>query len=414
MKDEVKRIIRMVQEGKLSPEDAAELIDAFSNGEGATAEPAGEAAGAVEGEGSVPPPSEEAAADPSDKPKDPFRQFVEALERAGKEATESVNWSEVAKQVRSGAQKGLEQLKVAVDQVGKGKFEFNLGWLNGAETKQVILPLALPAGKALRIENAVGDVKVVGGFEVGSVTAHAKFRNGSAEELRRQAEAYTLLIEESDHLVQIKQPDVAGLTVDLEVQVPTGASVEIRAETGDLKVVETQGPCRISSRTGDINLRGLNGPVEVSANSGDVRLEDVKSPSVAIENKSGDLHLTRVVGNLNVRTASGDVVAKQVSGKTLSLESVSGDVYVDLSEPASGTLNVRTVHGDATLAISDGSDARVSLSTLRGTVQCDLPLEDEARTDQRITGRLGEGTGTLDVSAVSGDVTLQLRDQVTE
>jgi DUF4097 and DUF4098 domain-containing protein YvlB len=117
---------------------------------------------------------------------------------------------------------------------------------------------------------------------------------------------------------------------------------------------------------------------------------------------------------MNVRTASGDVTVKASSGKSLSLESVSGDVWIDLEEPVAGLMNVRTVNGDAFVSIPDGNDARVSLSTLRGRVKCAIDLADTAKSDQRITGRLGDGTGTIDVSAVTGNVTLEMRDAVVE
>jgi DUF4097 and DUF4098 domain-containing protein YvlB len=90
------------------------------------------------------------------------------------------------------------------------------------------------------------------------------------------------------------------------------------------------------------------------------------------------------------------------------VETVSGDVDADLDQPATG-LNVRTVSGGAEIKIPDGSDCRVSLSSLRGEVECEVDLQDEAREEQRITGRLGEGAGVLDVSAVTGDITLEYR-----
>jgi DUF4097 and DUF4098 domain-containing protein YvlB len=95
----------------------------------------------------------------------------------------------------------------------------------------------------------------------------------------------------------------------------------------------------------------------------------------------------------------------------MSFETASGNVTVDLDEAITGTLNVRTVDGNAMASIPDGSDCRVSLSTLRGSVHTSFALEDEARADSRVTGRLGAGSGTLDISAVTGNITLELRDQ---
>jgi DUF4097 and DUF4098 domain-containing protein YvlB len=405
VKEEVKRIIKLVQEGKLSAEDAADLIDAFNVGEPterveATAE--AQAEGTAETTDIPPPP-------PPGNPRDPFRAVVEAMEKIGREVSESVNWTEVAQQARTSASKGFEALKTGVEQVSKGKID--IGWFSSRETKDVTLPLNVPAGRVLRIENPCGDIKVVGGFDEGSVTAHARFSANTIEDARAKAQEYTLIIEESDHQVLIRQPDVSGLSVDLEIQLPGQATVEIRSESGDVSILDTKGGARISTRSGDIKLRGLNGPIEVNVTSGDLTVEDTVTPSLVIENKSGDIVLRRIDGNVNARTASGDVRMDASKGKTIAIETVSGDVRVDVDEPVTGVLNVRTVNGDAYIAVPDGSDCRVALSTLRGSVSSLIELQDATKSDQQIKGRLGDGNGTLDVSAVTGDIALEMHIQ---
>ena len=394
-REEVKRILQMVKDGKITPDDAAELIDAFEAGEAADA-------------GTTAKEEKQASESRSDDAaKDPFTAFVEAIEKISKEATGSVNWQEVAKHVQDGARKGVEALKTGLDQVSKGKVSFPWGAMQ--ESRDVTLPLSIPAGKTLKVDNACGDVKIVGGFERGSVAAHARFRAGTVEEAKAKADSYTLIIEESEHMVLIKQPDVIGLSVDVEIQMPGTGPVEVRSASGDIQVMDTKGSLRVDGASGDIRAKGLNGPVEISSASGDVIMEDVTTPTMTIENKAGDVILKQIKGNLNARTSAGDVSLSGFSGKTVSIESVSGDVRVDLAEPVTGTVNLRTVSGDARVSMDSG-DCRVSLSTLRGAVQCDLPMTDENRTAQRVTGKVGDGSGTLDVSAVTGNVSVSLRD----
>ncbi len=393
MKEEVKRIIKMVEEGKLSAEDAAELIEAFSGPSAPTEEPTAEEA----------PKTEE-------EKKDFFKTITETIEKIGKDATQSVNWKEIADQARTSANKGFEALKDAGEKISKGKFEF--GFLHAHETRKIEMPLGLDAGKSLRIENHCGDVKIVGGFSEGHVVAVAKIKGSSVEDARDKANGYTLVIEESEELVLIKQPDMSGLSVDLNIQIPEKRFVEVKADAGDISILDTKSGARVTSRSGDIHLRQLNGTVEVTAYSGDLKVEDVKTPNLTIESKSGDISLTRVEGNINARTASGDLKVVQSCGKTISIEAVSGDVHVDLDTPVTGSLNVRTVSGDSLVSVVDGSDCRVSLSTLRGEVTSSVSLDEEAKSDQRITGRLGDGKGSLDVSAVTGNVTLERHDSV--
>jgi len=399
LREEVKRISKLVADGKLSPEDAASLIDAFYETDRSEEEPAPAA---------TPPPPPPPGEPKKPGPRDPFRSLIESIEKMTKEGMETVDWNEVSKQARHSAKKGLDQLKAGIEDLSKGKV--NIGWLLTSEEREVTLPLTLPSGKTLKIENSSGEIKVVGGFEVGSVTAHARFRGATAEEAKTKAEAYTLVIEESDHLIEIRQPDINGLTVDIEVQLPGHGNVNIHSESGNISLIDTHGGCRVDGKSGNVTLRGLRGIVEVATSSGNISVEDTEGASLTIENRSGNIRASRTKGNLKARTASGDITVTNSSGKVISIETASGNVMVDLDEPVSGTLNVRTVDGNALASIPDGSDCRVSLSTLRGAVHSGIALEDQAGGDSRITGRLGNGTGALDISAVTGNITLELRD----
>lgn len=403
MKDEIRRIMNMVKEGRLSPEDAAELIDALTAGEeGGTAETA--SADADTGRGRSKTGDKVASEDR----KDPVKSFVDFVEGLGKEVTQNVDWAEVARQIREGAKRGAEGLRHGLEQVAKGKW--NWGWSSAVEEKVVALPLGPLAGRLLRIENSCGDVKVVGNSERGEVVATARIRGVDETDAKAKAESYTVMLEESEHEIVISQPDVSGLSVDLVVKVPGTGNVEIRSNSGDVHVQDTGGSCRVHTHTGDIQMKGLNGPVEAHVQSGDLRLESTSSPSVSIESASGDLVLNRVDGNIRLRSASGNLIVRECKGKTVSIETVSGDTVVDLVEPVSGTVNIRSVNGTSILSIADGSDCRVALSTLRGEVFCSVPLIDEHRGESLVSGRMGDGLGSIDVSAINGDVHLKLRD----
>jgi DUF4097 and DUF4098 domain-containing protein YvlB len=394
LREEIQRISKLVAEGKLSPEQAADLIDAFY------------AADRMEEEGAPTPPPPPPGTPGSSR--DPFKAIVDQIERLTKEGAQAVDWKEVSNQARESAKKGFEFLKTGIDDISKGKV--NINFFGTTESKHVDLPLSITEGKTLKIENACGDVRVTAGADSGQVSAEAKFKGSSIDDVRAKAQAYTLIIEESEHQVLIRQPDVVGLSVDLDIKVTAPVQVEVKCESGDIHVHDTGLSARVFGRSGDIHLRGLSGQVEINSSSGDMLVEHSDLASLAVENKSGDIDVKSVRGNMNIRTASGDVKATACAGKTLAFESISGDVIVELLEPIVGNVNIRTVNGDASIAVPDGNDCRVALSTLRGDVSCTLPLEDEAKAQQRITGKLGAGAGTLDVSAVTGDVRLEMRN----
>src|SRR5256885_2382204 len=104
MKEEVARIMRLVQEGKLSPEDAAELIDAFTTSERNDERTEEEVYVGTSGSQTAPPPPPPPAHEGEHK--DPFKSFVDMMDNLQKEVTQNVNWHDVAQQIRRGAQKG--------------------------------------------------------------------------------------------------------------------------------------------------------------------------------------------------------------------------------------------------------------------------------------------------------------------
>jgi hypothetical protein len=400
MREEVQRIIKLVQEGKISSEDAADLIDAFASAE---------AQKPPQEEPPTPPDSKEGA---QTRYEERFRAFVATMEKFGKEASGSVKWDEIARRVREGTLKGVDVIVSGLDEVAKGRVNFN-NLFGIHEIKEVTLPLAVPEGKVLRIENPAGNLRVTGGATAGSVTAKARFRGVTQDDARQKSANYTLIIEESDHNVVIRQPDVSGLSVDVDVQLAGSAILEVRCDSGDVTVINTKAGARLTTKHGDIHVKGLDGLVEINGTAGDIMIEETQATLLTAESKAGNITLRAVSGTVNVRTTSGNVTARECKGKLYTFEAVSGNVSVDLSEPVAGKVDIRTVSGNAQISIVDGSDCRVSLSTLRGTAESDISLADEARTEQRITGRLGSGSGTLDVSAVSGDIYLKLRDQIS-
>lgn len=399
MKEQVLRILKMVQEGRLSPEDAFDLMDAFIAFDSASRD--------------APPHAteEEAGGRPSDHKAESngkaesFRALLDMMEKIRREISESIHWHDVAEQVREAAQKGVDALKGTVERIGKG----GLHWFGPIETKTVEMPLNIKPGKTLKIERFHGDVKVIGGPQEAKVTATVSVRGANQEDARTKAATWTPIIEEADDFVSLKQSP-ESLSEDLELFVPGGVSVEIKAESGDVTVKGTHGDVSVKALAGDIVVEGAKGRVEVMSHAGEVTLSRIDGSEVEVENRAGNVFLHEVSGNVKVRSAAGDIKATDLKPTTANLETVSGNVMVDIAEPVSTDVVIRSVSGDVLLDIDSRSDCRVALSSVSGAVNTSIALEEIAHSRERITGRMGEGTGTVEVSTVSGAVNLHLRD----
>ncbi len=402
MKDDIRRIMKLVEEGKLSADDAVELIEAFENQPKAE-EPAEPEYAGTSGSATPPPPPPPPGS--AAKGDDPLSQIVDAIEKIGRGVANSVNWKEVAEQTKSGAMKGVEALKKTAAEVRKGNFPF----FGTHVTREVTMSFDAPSGKTLRIENAVGDIKISSGFDKSSIKATAKVHGTDRDDAQRKADIYTLIVEESDSVVLIKQPDMSGLAVDLEIELSSEPMIEIKGQQGDVDLNGAPGGARVALKSGDVSIDQAKGLVEIQNSAGDFSCSDSTLHTLTLEQKSGDVTLHGVKGNINLRCAAGDISLTNCSGQSISLEAVSGDIKADLDQPVTGSVNIRAVNGDVRVDVPDGCDARVMLSTLRGDVACGLALDDEVSTEQRITGHLGAKTGSIDISAVNGDVHLDQR-----
>jgi DUF4097 and DUF4098 domain-containing protein YvlB len=240
------------------------------------------------------------------------------------------------------------------------------------------------------------------------VNIEAGFRSYNNQEAQDMADKFMPSLEESDDSVTLKQLDQNGVVADIVAKIAKGTAVSIRTASGDVFVSDTFASVTVVASSGDVRIEQAAGAAEVTLSSGEVRIRHSELKNTVVETKSGDVLLDHISGSANVRTSSGDVTLYGFRGRSLSVEAASGDITADLLEPVKGTTSIRTVSGNVTLHIPDGSDARVGLSTLRGHVECKLPLEDEMKEPMRVTGRLGDGSGVLDVSAVNGDLFVSL------
>jgi hypothetical protein len=388
MKEQIQKINQMVAEGKLSPEDAADLIETMIQGAGTSNAQAG------------------SSTQPKAPPKDPLSGFFQELEKFAREGKDSVDWAAMSSRLKEGVKKGREAVREAVDELSKGKL--NVGFLTAEETRSFDLPLMVPAGKSLRIDNPTGRLKISGGHQLGSIRGEVEMRAASLEEAKAKLAQYQLIVEETEHMIVIRQPEMTGLACELTIQLNGHCGLEVRGETGDIQIENTGGPVRISTRSGDISLNGANGVIEISAESGDISIGGCQTPSLSMEIKSGDISLVDVIGTVNARSASGNMSATNMDGKVLSLETVSGDLSVSSILPINNVVNLRTVSGDVSLTVPASSNARVALSTLRGEISADVDLSDRHETAQRVTGTMGSGGGQIDVSAVTGDISISL------
>jgi len=146
----------------------------------------------------------------------------------------------------------------------------------------------------------------------------------------------------------------------------------------------------------------------------DVRF-DVKVPRSInydfrhISSVSGDVDVSGVSGKLHASSVSGNVRVKDVTG-SVNASAVSGNVEVDIDRlEGIESMKFSSVSGNVNVNLPSSLDADIQMSSLSGSLKTDFPIEVKERRygpGRSAQGRVGSGSRTLNVSAVSGSVSL--------
>lgn len=178
----------------------------------------------------------------------------------------------------------------------------------------------------------------------------------------------------------------------VSVAVPRDCEVSIGVVTAGAVVAGVTGRTHVRCVAGDVTLDGTAGDIEVQSVSGDVELRGVE----------GQVNLTTVSGGLTlVDGRSGHIRAK----------SVSGDVTLDLQPTDPLRIDVTTVSGDLTVRVPATSGFDVDVLSASGDIASAFDGVAPSRMPgaQRMTGRVGDGSGRVRGRSVSGGVSLLAR-----
>ncbi|MER5934259.1 DUF4097 family beta strand repeat-containing protein [Streptomyces sp. NPDC002054] len=166
-------------------------------------------------------------------------------------------------------------------------------------------------------------------------------------------------------------------------------------------------------------VSGIRGGTELHGVSGDATLVRL-SGSVRTRTVTGSVEAQSVNGDFRFRSVSGGLTLVDGSAGTVQAESVNGDMLLDLApDPAAERpvdISLNSVSGQVAIRLPHPADARVEASTTSGGISNafeDLRVSGRIGS-KKITGTLGDGTGTLRATTVSGSIALLRRPDNSE
>jgi hypothetical protein len=220
--------------------------------------------------------------------------------------------------------------------------------------------------------------------------------------------------------------DTDGLDAhaDLTVQIPAGRTVSLHLAVGRVTVTNVSGDLRVDASSSSVSATGFKGSLSVDVGSGTVEVGQVdgdlfvdtgsgpvkvsqaKGRQLSIDTGSGDVTGTDLQGDeVSIDTGSGEITLTALRSPKVSLETGSGRVTADLREPPR-ELSVETGSGDIAIKAPSSLGAEVEIETSSGEIETDFPVQVTRQGRDHLTGRIGDGKGTIAIETGSGMVKL--------
>jgi DUF4097 and DUF4098 domain-containing protein YvlB len=266
-------------------------------------------------------------------------------------------------------------------------------WSESAHAEETIV-LDPPVGRHMKIHNANGRTRVVGGerddIEI-FVEKHA--RAESIEAADRLLDEITVTCEEaSDGLeVDVEAPSrwKRHGSANLVVQVPRDLEVAVIAANGRV--------CMEGLRSA-VHARSSNGPVTISDVVGDVE----------IFTSNAKVSCSCTCGRLKARSSNSKIQLDDHSG-SIDASTSNGIIHAVLSKVGREGIVLATSNGRIMLELPEDVDGDVDVRVDNGVIRNSLDIEQQGSDDRtgRLRGRLGRGGCPIKLRTSNGTVSLK-------
>lgn len=207
--------------------------------------------------------------------------------------------------------------------------------------------------------------------------------------------------------------NLSGVSMDADVAGLAGGA-DIKLVSGNILANRLSGNVRLNTVSGDITSRKLGergSDIRFETVSGDIDDADADSNGISYQSVSGDIIAIATAEYIQVQSVSGDIELDLGTVSKLSLKTVSGDTSATLALLEGGLIEAQGVSGDLTLAFTEEPDAQFELGVNAGGDITNRLSSDKAEKakygpSKTLNFRLGNGSASVTVDTVSGDITL--------
>ncbi len=293
-------------------------------------------------------------------------------------------------------------------------------WMHAAVFSALIAMAVSPA-RAESVDE-VREARADAVIEFSGVSGEFRVVGGDVEELRvtgtlsDRVDRLRIEGDPSRWRIELEMKDASGrwawnsgADTRLEITVPQGADLTVRAVSAELSIRGLRGP-RLDARTvsGDLTLAD-NSPARLMAESvsGEVAIDGGGLESSALKSVSGDIDATGLAGRVRAASVSGEVSVDAVELSEFNSETVSGDIEATLRPQNTATIDLQTHSGSINLALPSGTPLDLDGETFSGDLGSSFDADIENVREKGLTLRSGDGSVRVRVQTFSGDFDLR-------
>jgi hypothetical protein len=271
-----------------------------------------------------------------------------------------------------------------------------------AAQQRIVRGIAAASDATIRVYNMSGSTTIAG-WDRDSVALVATLEPGASR----------VYIGGSRSAIKLGIEEPAGgrpRAVHLELRVPRGSVLWVKAADASIAVDGVQGGLDLYSVTGSVQVRGAPSTVRAESMEGLVSI-DARTPWARVKTASGRVELAGDIADLAVTTVGGEVRVAASRQARARIESVTGAVVVTGRPTRGGAWEIETHSGPVTLSLAPDTDAEITVHTFGGEVRTELGQVGTRREDDLAGSEFailaGSGGTSITVRTFKGPVTVR-------
>ncbi|MCK4511343.1 DUF4097 family beta strand repeat protein [bacterium] len=187
------------------------------------------------------------------------------------------------------------------------------------------------------------------------------------------------------------------------------ADIDCRLDDGDISLTDVScDRVQLELDDGDVEIVRFQGSLKARTDDGDITVFDGQMKDVMMATDDGDIDVSESTGSFEIQLDDGDATLRTVDAEHLRMRGDDGNLVIELVGGGAVDVDVLVDDGDVSLRLRADVSAMLEITMDDGSAKVDLPqITDLVAGEGRVTGRLGDGEGSIRIQTDDGTVRIR-------